>query len=213
MHISEGVLSAPVLIGGAVLALGGLTKGLKTVGEDDIPKVAILAAVFFVASLIHVNIGPASTHLVLSGLIGLFLGWAAFPVIFAGLLLQGILFQFGGLTVLGVNTFNIAFPAMFLGVLVRPGIVSKSKTLSFASAFICGGGAVLLSAILVALSLYLTGSEFKIVALEIMAANLPIVIIEGFIAAFVVSFLAKVRPSLLRGEAFTSKRSQGEFCD
>ena len=201
MHISEGVLSAPVLLGGAVLALGGLAKGLKAIGEDDIPKAAVLAAVFFVASLIHVNIGPGSAHLILSGLIGLFLGWAAFPVIFAGLLLQGILYQFGGLTVLGVNTFNMAFPAIILSVLLRRAINSKRKGISFIAAFACGGGSILFSSLLVAFSLYLTGQEFKFVALEILVANVPIMILEGLMCALVAAFLRKVRPSLLAGPA------------
>lgn len=199
MHISEGVLSAPVLIGGAALALGGLARGLKDIGEDDIPKAAILAAVFFVASLIHVNIGPGSAHLILSGLIGLFLGWAAFPVIFAGLLLQGVLFQFGGLTVLGVNTFNMAFPAVLLGLSLRKAISGRNKAVSAVAAFVCGGGSILFSSLLVALSLYLTGQEFKFVALEILVANLPIMAIEGLMCALVVGFLSKVRPSLLAG--------------
>lgn len=197
MHISEGVLSAPVLIGGAALALGGLARGLKSIGEADIPRAAILAAVFFVASLIHINIGPGSTHLILSGLVGLFLGWAAFPVIFAGLLLQGLLFQFGGLTVLGVNTFNIAFPAVILALILRKAIAGQNKKLSAVAAFICGGGSILLSSLLVALSLCLTGQEFKFVALEILVANLPVMIIEGLMCALVAAFLAKVRPGLL----------------
>jgi cobalt/nickel transport system permease protein len=199
MHISEGVLSAPVLIGGAALALGGLAKGLKSIGENDIPRAAVLSAVFFVASLIHINIGPGSTHLILSGLVGLFLGWAAFPVIFAGLLLQGILFQFGGLTVLGANTFNIAFPAVLLALALRKAIGGPNKRAAAVAAFVCGGGSVLLSSLLVALSLYLTGQEFKFVALEILLANLPVVLIEGLMCALTVSFLAKVRPALLAG--------------
>ena len=192
-------MSSQVLIGGGALAVAGIAKGLEDISGDDIPKAALLAAVFFVASLIHVNIGPSSAHLVLSGLIGLALGWAAFPVIFAGLLLQGILFQFGGLTVLGVNTFNMAFPAVLLSHGLRKAINSQNKSVSAGAAFICGGGAILLSSCLVAFSLYLTGSEFKFVALEIIAANLPIVVIEGLICALVVSFLAKVRPELLAG--------------
>jgi len=208
MHISEGVLSAPVLIGGAALVLGGLAKGLKSIGEDEIPKAAVLAAVFFVASLIHVNIGPGSVHLILSGLIGLFLGWAAFPVIFAGLLLQGILFQFGGLTVLGVNTFNMAFPAMLLALLLRKAVASPNKSVAFGAAFICGGGSILLSSLLVAASLYLTGREFKFVALEILAANLPIMVIEGLMCALVAAFLTKVRPGLLAGQTIGAAKRE-----
>ena len=201
MHLSEGVLSAPVLIGGAALALAGLAKGLKTIGENDIPKAAVLSAVFFVASLIHVNIGPGSAHLLVSGLIALLLGWAAFPVIFAGLLLQGILFQFGGLTVLGVNTFNLAFPAVMLSLGLRKAVNSRRKGVAAGAAFICGGGSILLSSLLAALALYLTGREFRFVALEIMAINLPVMVIEGLICALTAGFLAKVRPGLLAGPA------------
>ena len=62
--------------------------------------VAILAAHFFVGSLIHVPVGPSSVHVVLNGLLGMLLGWAAFPSIFVALMLQAILFQYGGITVL-----------------------------------------------------------------------------------------------------------------
>ena len=66
MHIAEGVLSAPVLVGGAGAALAGTAVGLKAIEYDRITRVGILSSAFFVASLIHVNIGPSSTHLVLN---------------------------------------------------------------------------------------------------------------------------------------------------
>ncbi len=206
MHISEGVLSAPVLIGGAALAAGGLARGLKRVHEDDVPKTAVLGAVFFVASLIHVNIGPGSTHLVSSGLIGLFLGWAAFPAVFAGLLLQGILFQFGGLTVLGVNTFIIAFPAALLGVLLRRTVSGERRTAAAVAAFACGGVSIFLSSLLAALSLYLTGREFSVAAAAIILGNLPVAVIEGLVCAMVAAFLAKVRPGLLAGAVIAAEQ-------
>ena len=81
MHISEGVLSAPVLAGGWVLAAAGTAIGLKRLDYDRLMTVAILAAAFFVASLVHVPIGPASVHLILNGLLGVILGFAAFPAI------------------------------------------------------------------------------------------------------------------------------------
>lgn len=199
MHISEGVLSAPVLLGGAALALGGLAQGLRRITTEDIPKAAILAAVFFTASLIHVNVGFSSTHLVLSGVIGLLMGWATFPIIFIGLLLQGLLFQFGGLTTLGVNTFNIAAPAALLGVLLRPGIVSGRKSVSSICALVCGGGSILLSSVLVAFSLHLSGEQFTVAAYALVAANLPIAAAEAVITLFCLQFILKVRPRLLAG--------------
>ena len=112
MHISEGVLAAPVLLTGAALTIAGSAVGLKKLDYDRMAQVGILSSAFFMASLIHVPIGPSSVHLLLNGIVGLLLGWGAFPAILVGLALQAMLFQFGGITVLGVNTFNVAGPAV-----------------------------------------------------------------------------------------------------
>jgi cobalt/nickel transport system permease protein len=42
MHISEGVLSAPALVTGAVLAAAGVSVGLKKMDYEKIPQVAVL---------------------------------------------------------------------------------------------------------------------------------------------------------------------------
>ena len=76
MHISEGVLSGPVLAAGAALGAVGAGIGLKMISYDRIVHVAMLAAAFFVASLIHVNIGPASAHLILNGIVALVINTA-----------------------------------------------------------------------------------------------------------------------------------------
>lgn len=189
------------------MALGGIARGLKDIDTDRIPKAAILAAMFFAASLIHVKIGPGSAHLVLSGLMGLLLGWAAFPVIAMGLLLQGLLFQFGGLSTLGVNTFNMAAPAILLGVLCRKGIISQKGIISGLFAFICGGGSIFLSAVMVAACLRLTGSEFTVAAKALVLSNLPVMIIEGLITLLCAQFLKKARPELLRHSALKNNKS------
>jgi len=125
MHISEGILPLPVLAAGAVLTAGGTLLGLRKLEHEKIPLAGLMAASFFVASLIHVRLGPASVHLVLNGLAGLLLGWTAFAAILVALFLQAILFFFGGLTTLGVNTFIMAAPAVILGILLRPAICSR----------------------------------------------------------------------------------------
>ena len=91
MHIAEGVLSAPVLITGAVVAAAGVAYGLKKIPANHFMLAGLLGAAFFVASLIHVPIGFSSAHLILNGLLGVVLGWAAFPVIFRGFTLTSCL--------------------------------------------------------------------------------------------------------------------------
>ena len=92
MHISEGILSAPVLVVGAGLTATAVAYSLKKLKHKEVPKVAILSSVFFVASLIHVPVGPSSVHLILNGIIGLLLGWSAFPAMLVALSLLSVLF-------------------------------------------------------------------------------------------------------------------------
>lgn len=196
MHISEGVLSAPVLLTGAVLSLGGLILGLRKIKNEDIPKVAVLSSAFFVASLIHIPIGPSSAHLVLNGLVGLLLGWAAFPSIFVALVLQALLFQFGGLTTLGVNTFAMAMPGVLLYYVFRK-MLHKSKNLAFLGGFLVGFLALLVAAVFISIALIETEKSFAGIAGTLLAMHLPIALIEGVITGFVVVYLKKVKPEAL----------------
>lgn len=201
MHISEGVLSPSVLIAGAALTTAGVAVGLKKLEIEEIPSTGILSAAFFVASLVHVPIGPASVHLVLNGLLGLILGWKAFPAILVGLALQALLFQFGGITSLGVNTLNMALPAVICYYLFGWGVKvgTRVHVLTFA-AFACGFCAVLISSVLVGLSLYLTGEAFLPAAKVVVAAHFPVMLIEGVLTAACAFFLRRVKPELLEGQ-------------
>ena len=198
MHISEGVLSGPVLISGAALAAAGTAVGLKKLDYDRIAQAGILSAAFFVASLIHVPIGPANAHLILNGLVGLLLGWAAFPVILVALVLQALLFQFGGITALGVNAMIMACPAVLCYLVCSP-FLHKKSALALLAAFACGFLSVLLSALFLGLALVFTEENFFEVAAIAIVAHIPVMIIEGLVAALCVAFLKKVQPTMLPG--------------
>ncbi len=198
MHISEGVLSAPVLLGGAALAAAGTAIGLKRLDPDRIARTAMLAGAFFVASLVHVPLGPASVHLVLNGLVGLLLGWPAFPAIVVGLVLQAVFFQFGGLTTLGVNTLIMALPAVSgYGLFAR--FLRRPRAAALAAAFAAGFLAVLLGGILVGLALTFTEEHFFNVAAAVILAHVPVAVVEGVVTALCVGFLRRVQPGLLPG--------------
>ena len=197
MHIAEGVLSAPVLVAGGTLALGGCAVGLRKLDENRLMPTALLAAVFFTGSLVHVPVGPAtSAHLLLNGLAGLFLGWAVFPALAVALLLQAILFQFGGLTTLGVNTWNMAMPAVVAGLLARPWLQRAGGSRALA-AFCCGAGSVLGAAVCTAASLAFTDEGFAAAAKLLLLAQIPIAVVEGLVTVSAVAFVARVRPEML----------------
>jgi cobalt/nickel transport system permease protein len=115
VHISDGVLQPPWLVGGFVGMAVLMALGAWRIRDEEIPKVAVLTAAFFVASLIHVPIpaGPiSSVHLLLTGLLGVVLGVRAALAIPVGLFLQAALMGHGGLTALGVNSCVMAIPAL-----------------------------------------------------------------------------------------------------
>ena len=180
-----------------MLAAAGVAYGLKKMDYDRVPQVAIISCAFFVASLIHVPFGPVSVHLVLNGLTGILLGWAAFPAVVVALFLQAILFQFGGLTTLGVNTLNMALPAVICYLLFSRLIRSEHRIVSVISAFACGALAILMSGLMVAVSLMLSQQSFLETAEIVLAAHVPIMLIEGVITALVVGFLKKVKSGVL----------------
>jgi len=198
MHISEGVLSGPVLISGGALAAAGTAIGLKNLDYDRIAQAGMLSAAFFVASLIHVPVGPANAHLILNGLVGLLLGWAAFPAILVALVLQAILFQFGGITALGVNTMIMALPAVLCYIVCSP-FLHKKSALALPAAFACGFLSVLLSALVLGLALVFTEENFFEVSAIVIVAHIPVMIIEGIVTASCVAFLKKVQPTMLPG--------------
>lgn len=196
MHISEGVLSPAVLGAGAGLAAIGTAIGLRRLDYDRLMTVAMLSAAFFVGSLIHVPVGLSNAHLILNGLLGAILGWAAFPAILVALMLQAVLFQYGGLTVLGVNAFNMAAPAVLFWYLLRP-LMLRPGTARTVGAFCCGALGVAGAGLLTALSLIFTDDGFLRSAQLLFLAHIPVMIAEGIVTVLVVSFLAKVRPEIL----------------
>lgn len=198
MHIAEGVLSGPVLAGGAILAATGVVIGLRRLSPEQSVLCGVMSAAFFVGSLIHVPVGFANAHLILNGLTGVLLGWAAFPAILVALALQALLFQYGGLTTLGVNAFTMGAAAVaswkvFCWIYkLFPGPWGLK-----AAAFAGGALGVFFSAFLTALALAFSDEGFQAAAAALFVAHLPVMAVEGFITMFTVGFIAKVKPDML----------------
>lgn len=198
-HIPDGVVTMPVLVTGAVVSAAGLGLGLRRLTPERIPQVAVMSAVFFVASLIHLPAGPASVHLILNGIMGAVLGAAAFPAIVVALLLQAVLFGFGGLVVLGVNAMNMGVPALLAGIAFRALWRRDAPRRTAILGTACGGGAVLLTTLMLAGSLAASGREFLPAAQLIVVTALPVVVVEAAFTAAALGLIARVKPELLEG--------------
>lgn len=206
MHISDGVLSAPTLIIGGLAALAGVGYGLRKLEPEKMMSVAILTAAFFVITLIHL---PGDLHLVLNGLLGVMLGWAALPAVAVALLLQSILFQFGGLTSLGVNICIAGYPAVLCGMIFRRFLQGRGQSQNrnqaqsqgrwhYLAAFACGTSAIVLSALTASLFLISSGPLFWGTATALVLAHIPVMLIEGAVTVFIYSRIIGIAPQLFQ---------------
>lgn len=206
MHLSDGVMPTTLAIGSGVASLAVAAWSSRMTRGEDLPKVAVVAAAFFVAALVHIPLGPTSIHLLLPGLVGALLGPSAFLAIMLGLVLQSLMFQYGGLTALGGNALLMGLPALGCGLFFQLFKGEGAKRQMFVGG-LCGGLGIIGSAIILALLLAASGEDFLGVAKLALVAHLPVVVIEAVIAAFIIRFLYKVKPEMLSAP-FTLKRDR-----
>jgi cobalt/nickel transport system permease protein len=197
MHISDGVLPLSITVGGYVVSATLAYYSAARTRSVDLPKVAVVTSAFFVASLIHVPFGPTSVHLILPGLVGAMLGPSAFLSIGLGLLLQSLLFQFGGITALGANTLMMGLPALLCGWFFQT-FKGDTRTRQMTIGGLSGALGTALAAVILALLLATGGEDFFGVAKIAIVAHVPVILIEGALTAFTVGFLGRVKPELLQ---------------
>lgn len=197
-HIPDGVLAAPVLIGGALASGALLAASLRRLDYERIPQAAVLSAAFFVSSLVTVPVGPSSVHLLLNGLMGLVLGWAAVPAILVALVLQAAFFGYGGLLVLGVNSLNMILPALVCAVFFGRQLSGGECRRPFLLGSLAGGVGVILTALMVSLSIAFSQEAFLPAARLILIIYLPLAIVESAVTGAVIAFVWRVAPELLQ---------------
>jgi cobalt/nickel transport system permease protein len=193
------VLSPQVWVSGYAIT-GTLSTYIvaKKIDVSEIPKLSVITAAIFVASLIHIPVGPTSVHLVLSGLAGITLGLAAFPAIFVALTLQAFLFQHGGITTIGINTVIMGLPALAAYGVFAAGTRSNIKGKYAVFGGLAGGTAIVLGIALLSLCLLSTGEYLEYVVPYVILAHLPVVAIEAIVVGAFAQFMERVRPQLLR---------------
>ena len=208
MHVPDGILPLAMTLGGWACSAGLVAISLKRIEalpdpRAGIPRAALLTAVYFAGSLIHIPVPPASVHLMLNGLMGVMLGWYAVPAILIGLFFQAVMFGHGGLTTLGVNGVIFALPALAAFGLMRMFGAHQGRIVSAIVAFASGAGAVigalaLFAGILLAgLPAYLDAATERAAMVTLAIAHIPLIVVEGLVVAAVLQFLRRVSPGLL----------------
>ena len=207
LHIPDGFLSLAVSLVTWLLAIGLIAIALNRVQADykerAVPLMGVCGAFIFAAQMINFPIpGGTSGHLLGGTLAGVLLGpWAGSLVMAAVFIVQSVLFQDGGLTVLGANITNMGligtFGGYYLYKAIRFALGRDSWRGMLAGTAVAAWTSVFVAAILTAVQLALSETVPLGVAISAMAFwHVLIGIGEAIITVIAVSFVWRSRPDL-----------------
>lgn len=210
MHIPDGFLSLPVSLALwliSILLIGNAVRRLeKTLSEREVPLMGVLAAAIFAGQMLNFTVtGGTSGHLLGAALATILLGpYPAMLVMTAVVSVQALLFQDGGLVVMGANLFNMAI----VGVWTAYAVFSLFRRLAgearwglFAGGFAAAWSSIFLAALACALQLALSGTSPANLAVPAMGGIHALIGIgEGLITVGALGFLYAARPDLLSSE-------------
>ena len=212
LHAPDGFFSMPVIIAcyavvAAIVAFS-IRRSNRSLNERLVPVMGVMAAFIFAAQMLNFPVaGGTSGHLIGGALAAIILGpWAAILVMVAVVGLQALLFQDGGLIVLGVNIVNMSIISVLAGYAAY--WIAQRFGSGYAPIMVGGFAAawlsVVISAVATALLLSLSGTSPLAIALPAMTlAHMLIGIGEGLITVFALMFIRQARPELLKPRAKT----------
>ncbi len=216
MHIPDGFLS--VLVSAILWIVSILVVGysLKRVGQDlderGLPLLGVLAAGIFAGQMLNFAVaGGTSGHLMGAALATILAGpWAAILIMTSVVSVQALIFQDGGLLVLGANIFNMGVIGVTVSYMAfRTGIrfAGNTKRGILIAGFSAAWLSVFIASLAVAIQLAISGTSPADLAIPAMAGVHALIGIgEGLITIGALSFLMASRPELIQPEKARSVR-------
>jgi cobalt/nickel transport system permease protein len=208
LHAPDGFLSVPVALVMwiiTILTVGyAVSRTNRHLDERAVPLLGVMAAFIFAAQMFNFPIvGGTSGHLLGGVLAAVLLGpWAATLVMAAVIAVQALVFQDGGLLVMGANIFN-------MGVIGTLGGYALYRALATAfggetrgrlpAAAIAAWVAVVAGAVAMALELGISGTVPLQIALPAMVGvHMLIGVGEGAITVAALAFINVTRADLFQ---------------
>lgn len=219
MHIPDGFLSLAVSLVCWILAIVGvgvaLSRTQRTLGDRQVPLMGVLAAFIFAAQMLNFTVaGGTSGHLVGGALAAILLGpWTGMLTMTTVVAIQALLFQDGGLLVMGANITNMAIIAPLVGYGIYRGVrllAGERRWGLFVGGFAAAWTSVMGSAVACATQLAFSGTSPLGVALPAMAGVHALIGVgEGLITVGALAFVAATRRDLLPALGGAEARTRG----
>lgn len=216
LHIPDGFLS--IIVSAICWAITILTlsvaisKTNKALGEKQVPLMGVMAAFIFAAQMINFPVaGGTSGHLLGGALAAIVLGpWAAMLVMTAVVAVQGLLFQDGGLLVMGANILNMGLVTAAIGYGLYRSTANQSNNVKLAVAGVAAWLSVMAGALLTSLQLWLSGtSQLQLVIPAMLGVHAVIGLGEAIITVAALTFIFQTRPDLVSEDSESAKGSRG----
>jgi len=216
LHIPDGFLTFVVSIlcwiVTAITLSVAISRSNKSLGERQVPLMGIMAAFIFAAQMINFPVaGGTSGHLLGGALAAITLGpWEGMLVMTAVIAVQALLFQDGGLLVMGANILNMGLITAVIGYGLYRGVPARNRTLKLAVAGIAAWLSVMAGALFTSLQLWLSGtSQLQVVIPAMLGVHALIGVGEALITVAALTFILQTRPDLLGENSASAKGSRG----
>lgn len=212
LHIPDGFLNAIVALVFWLITIVFVFIAARRVQVDYderlAPLMGILAAFIFAAQMINFPVaGGTSGHLLGGVLAAVVLGpWAAILVMTAVIAAQAILFQDGGLLVMGANIFNMGVLTVLIGFGLYRSTTGRSSRTKLIAVAAAAWLSVMAGALSTSLQLWFSGtSALRIVMPTMLGIHALIGIGEALITVGAIAFIMQTRPGLLNDDQVTAK--------
>jgi cobalt/nickel transport system permease protein len=216
LHVPDGLLSLPVAILcwilSALLVLVAVRRSKGELGERQVPLMGVMAAFIFAAQMINFPVaGGTSGHLLGGALAAITLGpWAAMLVMTSVIMVQALLFQDGGLVVMGANILNMGLLTVLLSYGLYRATAGRSRGVRLGVAGLAAWLSVMAAALATALQLWLSGTaRLDIVVPAMLFVHALIGIGEALITVAALAFILRTRPDLVEAHAPTRRGGKG----
>ncbi len=203
LHIPDGFLSLTVSIFFWLITLVVLSVAVRRtekLDEKQVPLMGVMAAFIFAAQMINFPVaGGTSGHLLGGALAAIMLGpWAGMLVMTSVVAVQGLLFQDGGLLVMGANIFNMGLLTAAIGFGLYKAAEGRTRAVKLGAAGLGAWLSVMAGALFASLQLWLSGTaRLDIVMPAMLGIHALIGLGEALITVAALSFIFRTRPDLL----------------
>ena len=216
MHIPDNFLSITVSLICwviTIITLGiAISRTNQSLGERQVPLMGVMAAFIFAAQMINFPVlGGTSGHLLGGVLAAITLGpWAGMLVMTAVIAVQGLLFQDGGLVVMGANILNMGILTCAVGYGLYRSVLGSNRALKLTVIGVAAWLSVMAGALSTALQIWLSGNaEVQIVVPAMLFVHAFIGLGEALITVAAVLFIMRTRPDLIGERSESAQGGKG----